>query len=829
VVYTQAKIIISEVKTKNDGVNLRHLHFWSKQDKIYNTMEYKPEKIEQKWRKIWEEKKLYRTEDELEGKENFYHLVMFPYSSGNLHIGHWYNFAPADVFARLKRMQGFNVLSPIGFDSFGLPAEGAAIKHGIHPLEWTEKNVARMMEQIKTMGTIYDLERTVYTHRPDYYHWTQWMFLQLYRAGLAYRKKARVNWCPACKSILANEQAEGGKCWRCECLVEQRAVEQWFFKITKYADQLLEGLKGLDWPERTIIMQRNWIGRSEGIEIQFPIAGKDGTVPAFTTRPDTIFGATFFVLAPEHPKVLDITTEEQRKEVEEYLERTKKKTELERISEVKEKTGVFTGAFVKNPLSGEKIPVYIADFVIMGYGTGAIMGVPGHDQRDWGFAKSHGLEIKEVILGGDVTKEAYTGEGKLVNSGKYNGLDWQEAIKKISDELESRGLGKRTVQYHLRDWLVSRQRYWGAPIPIVHCPKCGEVPVPEGDLPVLLPEIENYEPKEGESPLARSEEFVKTNCPRCGGQARRDTDTMDTFVCSSWYYLRYTDPKNDKEFANKEKIKAWLPVDMYVGGTEHTVLHLLYSRFFTKVLKDLGYLEFDEPFLSLRHQGVILGEDNQKMSKSRGNVVDPDDYVKKYGTDTVRLYLCFMAPYEQGGPWSAKGILGVFRFLKKVAGLEDRLDQGTGLSPKLVHRTIKKVTEDIEQFKFNTAVSSLMILVNEAKKQGISKQDYKILLRLLAPFAPHLAEELWQRMGKQFSIHNQPWPSYDPQQIEEEKITLIIQINGRTRDKVEVEAGISQQKAEQLALSREKIQKWIEGKEIKNIFFVPQKLLNIVV
>lgn len=793
-----------------------------------NFQKYNPVIIESKWQVRWQEAGIYKTPDKVKGKENFYHLVMLPYTSGDLHIGHWYNFAPADVYARKKRMEGYNVFSPMGFDAFGLPAEGAAIKHGVHPRLWTEKNIEKMTKQIKSVGALYDWDRMVSTHQPDYYKWTQWMFLQLYKAGLAYKKRAQVNWCSFCQSILANEQAEGGRCWRCQGLVEQRGVEQWFFKITKYVDELLEDLKKLDWPEKTITMQKNWIGRSEGIEINFPLLDKKEFISVFTTRPDTIFGATFFVLAPEHPKVEELTTPKFKQEIKEYVKASKKKTELERIAEIKEKKGVFTGAFVRNPLSEEKIPVFVSDFVLMSYGTGAIMGVPAHDKRDWDFAKKYNLEIREVISGGNVKKEAFLAEGRLVNSGKYNGLNSQEAINKISNDLESKGLGKRTIRYHLRDWLISRQRYWGAPIPIIYCPSCGQVPVPEEDLPVLLPEIEDYTPKEKESPLARSEEFVNTRCPKCLKPAERDTDTMDTFVCSSWYYLRYTDPKNNKEFASKEKIKAWLPVKIYIGGAEHTVLHLLYSRFFTRALRDLGYLDFDEPFLKLRHQGVILGQDGRKMSKSRGNVVDPDDYVKKYGADTVRMYLCFMGPYHQGGPWNPKGIEGIFRFLKRVWRLSDNLKSEDSLSEAFIHQTIKKVTKDMESFKFNTAIAALMSFVNETEKQRLSLGHYKLLLLLLAPFAPHFTEELWRKIGAEFSIHNQPWPEYNPKLTKEEAITIIIQVNGKVRDKIEAVSGINKEKVKQIALSSEKVKKWIGGRAIKKTVFVQDKLINIV-
>lgn len=794
-------------------------------------MKYDPDKIEKKWQEKWEKQGTYKAPDKVSGKKNFYHLTMLPYASGNLHIGHWYNFGPGDIYARKKRMEGYNVISPMGFDSFGLPAEGAAIKRGIHPHDWTEQNCEKMTEQLKSIGAIYDWDRVVYSHRPDYYKWTQWMFLQMYKKGLAYKKEANVNWCPSCKSILANEQASGGKCWRCEGLVEQRNVKQWFFKITDYADQLLKDLEQLDWPNKTVVMQENWIDRSEGIRIDFEIEESDEKIQAFTTRPDTVFGITFFALAPEHSMVQELTSLEQKDQVEKYIKEAGRKTELERKTGEKDKTGVFTGSYVLNPITKEKIPIYVADFVLAGYGTGAMMGVPGHDQRDWDFASQHNLEIKEVITGGNVTKEAYVDiqNGKLVNSGEYDGVECKEAIQKISNDFEKQGIGKKEINYRLRDWLVSRQRYWGSPIPIVYCNKCGEVDVPEKDLPVLLPDIKDYTPKEEDSPLARSEEFVKTTCPKCGGEAERDTDTMDTFVCSSWYYFRYIDAKNQKEFASKNKIKSWLPVDIYIGGAEHTVLHLLYSRFFTKALRDMGYLDFDEPFMKLRHQGIILGEDGSKMSKSKGNVVDPDDYVKEYGADVVRLYLGFMGPYDQGGPWSPKGIQGVSRFLIKTWNLKDVLLDKDDLPESLIHSTIEKVGNDLEELKFNTAISCLMSLVNQAQKQGISKENYKILIRLLAPFAPHLTEELWEQIGEKFSIHDQSWPEYDNSLIQEDKIALVIQINGKVRDKIEIDHKMSEDKIKELVLESEKIKKWIQDKEIKKFVYIKNKVVNIVI
>ncbi len=810
-------------------------------------------RIEKKWQRIWEKYGIYKTPDKIKGKKNFYHLVMFPYPSGDLHIGHWYNFVGADVYARLKRLQGFNVLSPIGFDAFGLPAENAAIRHKIHPRTWTQKNIKKMRRQLKSIGAVYDWEREIITCEPEYYKWTQWMFLQFFKNGLAFKKKAPANWCPECKSILANEQAEDGKCWRCNNQVEQKEVEQWFFKITSYAEELLNDLEKLDWPEKTKIMQKNWIGRSEGSEIKFQIADSKLQINVFTTRADTLFGCTYLVLAPEHPIIEELKPQIiNYKFVREYIEKSKHKTERERISEVKEKSGIeLKGIKGINPANNRQIPIFVADYVLIHYGTGAIMAVPSHDQRDWEFAKKYNLPIIEVIkppnkLPFGYFSKAYEEEGVLINSGRFDGMKSEIARKRIAEWLMKRGLAKKAIFYKLRDWLISRQRYWGAPIPILYCQKCGVVPVPEKDLPVLLPKIKDYLPTtDGKSPLAKSKKFVETVCPKCHSLAERETDTMDTFICSSWYYLRYVDSKNTKKFALKQKLKKWLPVDMYVGGAEHAVLHLLYSRFFTKALKKMGHIHFSEPFLSLRHQGIILGPDKQKMSKSRGNVIDPDKQVKKYGSDTVRMYLCFMGPYEQGGPWDPKGIVGIYRFLNRVWDLlttkpetKDKKSQAKNQHlDKLLHKTIKKVTEDIENFRFNTAISSLMILVNELSinREQLTKNNLKTLLLLLAPFAPHLTEELWQRLiisNSQFliqnSIHNQLWPKYNPKLIKEKNFTLIIQVNGKVRDKIEVEADILEEKAKELALNREKVKKWLEDKKVKKVIFVPGKLINIV-
>ena len=820
---------------------------------------YEAKKMEQKWQRIWEKTKLYKTKNKVAGKRNFYHLVMFPYPSGDLHSGHWFNFAPPDVYARFKKMKGLNVLSPIGFDAFGLPAENAAIKNKIHPKVWTYQNIAKMRRQLKSMGNIYDFSREVITADPNYYKWTQWMFLKMFDAGLAYKKKALANWCPKDQAVLANEQVIDGKCWRhLDTLVIQKEVNQWMFKITDYAENLLNDLENLDWPERTKIIQRNWIGKSEGTTVKFLISNlkflnksqlpkSQKYIEVFTTRPDTLFGATYLVVSPEHPLIESITTREQKENVRHYVANSHLKTELERISLEKEKTGVFTGSFAANPANSEKIPIWVSDYVLMSYGTGAIMAVPAHDERDWEFAKKFNLPIIKVINSGIkfVDDKAYTAGGILVNSGEFTGLNSADARKKITEWLQKKNMGDFKTQYRLRDWIISRQRYWGAPIPVVYCKNCastssvpgGIVPVPENQLPVKLPLLKNFKPVAGgKSPLTRVKSFVNTKCPRCKQKATRETDTMDTFVDSSWYFLRYTDPKNKKQFAAKDKLKTWLPVDMYIGGSEHAVLHLLYSRFFTKALKNFGYLNFNEPFKALRHQGIILGSDSQRMSKSKGNVVDPDELVKTYGADTVRTFLCFMGEYSQGGPWNPKGILGVKRFLdrifNKISNLKSKISKPQIKNKnleRLLHQTIKKVGDDIKNFRFNTAVSALMILFNAIEKEIVTKDTAKIFLKLLAPFAPHLIEELWQKIGNKHSIHLESWPEYDPKLIEVGEYELIIQINGKMRDKILVSKTLKQSEIEKLVLSRNLVKKYIGEKPVKKIIFVPNRLINIVI
>jgi leucyl-tRNA synthetase len=812
---------------------------------------YNPQEIEKKWQARWEGDHIYEVHEKSE-RPKWYALTMFPYTSGDLHIGHWYAMAPSDVHARFKRMQGYNVLHPIGFDAFGLPAENAAIKHGIHPHTWTMRNVENMRRQLKSIGAMYDWSREVITCLPEYYKWTQWFFLKLYEAGLAYRAKAPANWCPQCKTVLANEQVVGeGVCERCGTPVIRKDLEQWFFRITKYAEELLE-FAGIEWPERVKIMQRNWIGKSVGVEISFGLDVKgvsEKEIKVFTTRPDTIFGVTFMVLAPEHPLVAKLTTSEHKHEVREYIEWTRGQTEIERLSTEKEKTGVFIGTHVINKLNGEKVPIWIADYVLLSYGTGAVMGVPAHDQRDFEFAQDFGLPIKVVIApqgwSGEPLKEAYIESGTMVNSTQFNGLPNEQGKEAVSDFMEAKGYGKRTTTYRLRDWLISRQRYWGAPIPIIYCPKCGAVAVPEKDLPVLLPEDAEFKPT-GESPLKYCASFVNATCPKCGGHAQRETDTMDTFMCSNWYFLRYTSPGYDKGPFEPQKLAYWMPVDQYTGGAEHATMHLFYARFFTKAIRDLGLVKFGEPFTRLFNQGtVVLG--GAKMSKSRGNVVTPDEYVEKMGADTVRAYLMFVGPWDQGGGWDDSGISGLWRWLNRVWNLvlEEQkdahlpaIDQTTENElRRRTHKTIRKVSEDYEKFRFNTMVAALMEFTNYLAKRkeersvanSAWKETIDTLLLLLAPSVPHLAEELWEQTGHPYSIHNQSFPSWDEKLVVEEQFTLVIQVNGRLRDRVEVPVSIAESEARELALSRERVRAHTNSREIKDIIYVPGRLVNIVV
>ncbi len=814
---------------------------------------YNPQKIEKKWRIIWEESKIYRTEETLE-KPKYYCLDFFPYPSGDgLSVGHCKNYIPTDVFSRFKKMCGYSVLHPMGWDAFGQPAEQEAINKGIHPKITTEKYTANYKRQLSLIGTSYDWEREINSSHPDYYKWTQWFFLLLYKRGLAYRKKAPVNWCPTCLTVLANEEIEDGKCWRCGSEVTKRDLMQWFFKITDYADYLLKDLETIDWPEKIVLMQQNWIGRSEGIEFDLKVKNSEKTIPVFTTRPDTIYGMTFVVLAPEHPLINELTTQEFKNAVENYRKIAYQKSEIQRLALEKEKDGVFIGAYAINPMNNEEVPIYVTDYVLMTYGTGAIMAVPAHDERDFEFAKKYNLLIRVVISPpdweGEELKEAYTGKGIMVNSDEYNGLPSQEGIEKICNYLDNKGIGRRKVNYKMRDWLISRQRYWGAPIPIIYCDDCGEVPVPEEDLPVLLPDIEKYQPTEtGESPLAKVQEFVNTFCPKCRKLAKRETDTMGGFACSSWYFLRFTSPHYKKGPFNPDKIKYWMPVDLYVGGAEHAVMHLLYARFWTKVMYDANIVNFREPFNKLLNQGMMHAPDGRLMSKSKGNVITPDEVVAEYSADALRAYELFLGPFEQDAIWSDRGINGVFRFLNRVwrlilkekpliftkrpsGGAEDISRQ----LQKMTHKTIKKVTLDFEKFKFNTAVAALMEYINflyssldKKVLEEIWSETIDTLMLLLAPIAPFMTEELWERTGHKESIHIQPWPKWDEKLTYEEKFTLVIQVNGKLRDRVEVPVGISDEEMKKIALKSPNAQKFIKDKEIIKFVTVPNKLINIV-
>ncbi|MFC1908456.1 leucine--tRNA ligase [Chloroflexota bacterium] len=814
---------------------------------------YNPGEIEQKWQQRWADDRLYEVNDD-DPRPKWYALTMFPYTSGDLHIGHWYAMAPADVHARFKRMQGYNVLHPMGFDTFGLPAENAAIQRGIHPFTWTMQNVENMRRQLKSLGAIYDWSREVITCLPDYYRWTQWFFLKFYEADIAYRDKAPVNWCPQCQTVLANEQVVGeGVCERCGTAVTRKDLEQWFFRITKYADELLE-FDGIDWPERIKIMQRNWVGKSYGTDISFALdhpGVEEKEIRVFTTRPDTTFGVTFMVLAPEHPLVAKLTSPEKRAEVEDYVTRARHRTEIERLSVEKEKEGVFIGAYVTNRLNGEKVPIWIADYVLLSYGTGAVMGVPAHDERDFIFARKYNLPIPVVIAPpewqGEELEEAYIEPGTMVNSGQFNGTPSEQGITAVSEFLEEKGWGKRLTSYRLRDWLISRQRYWGAPIPIIYCEKCGIVPVPEQDLPVLLPEDAEFKPT-GESPLKYHEQFVNTTCPRCSSPARRETDTMDTFMCSSWYFLRYASPKFATAAFDADKLKHWLPVDLYTGGAEHAVMHLLYARFFIKAIRDIGLVDFDEPFTRLFNQGIIIAG-KHKMSKSRGNVVNPDEYVSELGADAVRAYLMFVAPWNQGGEWNDSGISGIARWLNRVWNLvlggyrqDEKINPETRQEAerqleRITHQTIRKVTDDLEKIHLNTMISTLMELTNHLAKvretgtvaSSYWKETVKTLLLLMAPTTPHLAEELWQRTGYDYSIHNQNWPKWDKELARDEEITLIIQVNGKLRDRITVPVSITETEASQLAVESDRVKPYLEGKEESKVIYVPGRLVNIVV
>jgi leucyl-tRNA synthetase len=877
------------------------------------TEAYDPKQIEPKWQQRWQAARLFRTQED-PSKPKCYVLAFFPYPSGDgLSVGHCRNYIPCDTVARLMRMQGYNVLHPMGWDAFGLPAENEAINKGSHPKYTVPRYIANYKRQMNLIGLSYDWEREINSSQPDYYKWTQWWFLQLYKRGLAYRANAPVNWCPSCRTVLANEEVEGGKCWRCGTFVEKREMPQWFFKITAYADRLLEDLDEVDWPEGIKQMQRHWIGRSEGVEFEMAIQGRpDLKFRVFTTRIDTVFGMTFAVLAPEHPLVDTITTPEQRATVEAYRERARRLDEATRLSAERERTGVFTGAYAINPVNDEPVPVYIADYVLMTYGTGAIMAVPAHDERDYDFARKHGLPIRTVISpDGSVpdpnaTPDCYTGDGVMVNSGAFSGLPNREGMQRLAEWFEARGLGERKVNYRLRDWLISRQRYWGAPIPIVHCPACGEVPVPEDQLPVLLPDVEAYQPSgTGESPLANIPEFVNTTCPQCGQPARRETDTMGGFACSSWYFLRFCDPHNDAEPFAQDKVRYWMPVDYYVGGAEHAVMHLLYARFWTKVGYDAGFVPVKEPFYRLRNQGMVLAltpyrpprEDEtlregekgilvrrdqleqmsesekaqlfwqwEKMSKSRYNVVTPDEIVERYSADTLRLYELFVAPFDTAIEWKEEGVKGMHRFLGRVWRLmrearpcfvrdwrpilnescqtpECPLDEPARKMRQRTHASLKKIAADIPDFKFNTAVATLMEWFNHLEDywRGVNQQPccadamavvseaVECFILALSPFAPHIADELWEAYGFEGFTLQQPFPQYDESLARADEFEMVVQVNGKLRDRIVVPADISREAMERLALESPRVQAHLGGKPPRKIIVVPGKLVNIVV
>lgn len=789
--------------------------------------QYNASETEKKWQERWGKDQLYQVSFS-DSKPKYYNLVMFPYPSGDkLHIGHWYNFAPADSWGRYMRMKGYQVFEPMGFDSFGLPAENYAIKTGIHPSESIQHNTGTMTEQLKRIGTMYDWSKTLKTSDPDYYKWTQWLFLRMYENDLAYKKQALVNWCPHCQTVLANEQVQDGHCERCGSEVVQKALEQWFWKITDYAQRLLDGLETLDWPENTKLMQRNWIGRSEGAEVVFNVEGSDVTV--FTTRPDTLFGATYMVLSPEHPLVAKITSQEQKNAVEAYQKEVAGKSELQRTELEKEKSGVFTGAYAENPVNGKKIPVWIADYVLMTYGTGAIMAVPGHDERDHAFARKYDIPVKEVVSGGNVEEAPYTEPGKAVNSDFLDGLETPEAKKKMIEWLEKEKKGRGTINYRLRDWLVSRQRYWGAPIPVVYDPEGKAHPVPEEHLPWTLPTDVEFKP-EGTSPLAQSAELIERTEKIFGKGWRPEVDTMDTFVCSSFYYLRYLAEGNEETFVGNDVEKKWMPVDMYIGGPEHACMHLIYARFVMMALKDFGFVDYEEPFQRLVHQGLIT-KDGAKMSKSKGNVVSPDEFVEKYGSDVFRMYLMFMGPFTEGGDWNDQGITGISRFVDKfytfISGDVEVTDEEA--STRALHQTIKRVTHDVEKMQFNTAIAALMEFLNGATKTGISKEQKSMVVRLIAPMAPHLAEELWEKLGGSSSIFNESWPEYDEALTVSDTVTLAVQVNGKLRGQIEVATDVSEQDALEAAAEQENVARHLEGKEVVKKIYVPGKLVSFVV
>ncbi len=815
--------------------------------------------IERKWRRRWQEDDLYAVREE-PGREKKYVLVMFPYPSGPAHIGHVANYNLGDVLARYLRRRGVNVLHPMGWDGFGLPAENAAIRSGVHPARHTHENIALLKEGLQRLGYSYDWERELATNSPEYYRWTQWLFLRFYEKGLAYKAEARANWCPSCRTVLANEQVVNGRCERCDTAVKQKMLSQWFLRITAYAERLLTDMEQLaGWPEGVLTMQRNWIGRSEGCEVLFRLGGEGREMPIFTTRPDTLWGVTFFLLAPEHPLADELTRDTpHEKDLAAFRERLRGVSDIERTAMEAEKEGVFTGAYAVNPVSGEEVPIWVANFVLMEYGTGAVMAVPAHDQRDFEFARKYGLPIRVVVqppgedLRADAMSEARTDPGIMVNSAHFDGSDSERGrLELVPDYLEEKGWGKKTVNYRLRDWLISRQRYWGVPIPVVYCEECGTVPVPDADLPVLLPEDVQFI-FQGPSPLERSQEFRNTTCPSCAGPAVRETDTMDTFVDSSWYYIRYASPREDTRPFDPDAVRYWLPVDQYIGGIEHAIMHLLYSRFFTKVLKDLGLLHFDEPFTNLLCQGmVVMG--GAKMSKSKGNVITPEQFFELYGADTLRLFILFLGPPEADKEWNESGIDGAHRFLHRVWRLVDRylgiltfktqpVPGDSGALRRLsflTHFTIRKVTEDIDRFAFNTAIAAIMEFTNALYKVIEESPDafntfegheaIRVLVLLLAPFAPFIAEELWEELGGEYSVHERPWPEFDQELARAERITLVVQVNGKVRERIEADAGISGEEMEDLAMASARIRGLIEGREVARVITVPGKLVNIVI
>ncbi|MCA0150931.1 MULTISPECIES: leucine--tRNA ligase [Rossellomorea] len=802
-------------------------------------MSFNHKSVETKWQQYWEENKTFKaTEDE--GKSNFYALDMFPYPSGaGLHVGHPEGFTATDILSRMKRMQGYNVLHPMGWDAFGLPAEQYALDTGNDPAEFTQKNIDTFRRQIKSLGFSYDWDREVNTTDPGYYKWTQWIFTKLYEKGLAYVDEVAVNWCPALGTVLANEEVIDGKSERGGHPVERRPMKQWMLKITAYADRLVEDLEEVDWPESIKDMQRNWIGRSEGAEVNFAIEGHDKSFDVFTTRPDTIFGATYAVLAPEHPFVAEITTDEQRSKVDEYIDKIKSKSDLERTDLAKEKTGVFTGAYAINPANGEKMPIWIADYVLMSYGSGAIMAVPAHDERDYEFAKEFDLPIVEVVAGGNVEKEAYTGDGDHVNSGFLDGLGKEEAIAKAISWLEEKNIGTKKITYRLRDWLFSRQRYWGEPIPVIHWEDGTTTTVPESELPLVLPKTTEIKPSgTGESPLANISEWVNVEDPETGKKGRRETNTMPQWAGSCWYYIRYIDPHNEDALADAKKMQEWLPVDTYIGGAEHAVLHLLYARFWHKFLYDIGVVPTKEPFQKLFNQGMILGENNEKMSKSKGNVVNPDEVVESHGADTLRLYEMFMGPLEASIAWSTNGLDGARRFLDRVWRL--LVEEDGSLSSKVkdapnsdldktYNQTVKKVTEDYEGLRFNTGISQLMVFINDAYKAETLPKDYvEGFIKLLSPIAPHMTEELWSKLGHEGTISYEAWPTFDESKLVDNEVEIVLQVNGKVKAKVMIPRDMTKDDLEKTAMENDEIKTQIEGKTIRKVIAVPGKLVNIV-